>query len=227
MTNKYLSLILNAVAVAVLLMGTVGVARQSALANKRVSLGNVQALTAVDPATMEGYKMLGSGLAVFDQITKAHPAPVSESAATTPPSNGAVTAAASVKTIFAGSQGGKIENQGKPLSVAVMRYGLANSTDTKNKTTSSKKKVVAQTAEKKIALPVVNVVIQAGKSGKAMIDGSIVGVSDKLASGYVVKNIAMDLVTLAKDNEEIELKVPLDRLRVLGAQQAIREKRSD
>ncbi len=240
MSKKYLSLILNAIAVAVLLVGTVGVARQSALANKKINPSNVQALAVVDPAMLEGYKMLGTGLAVFDQITKAQSAAVADSPAVATSRNAPMAFGPSGKTLFAGSYGEKLEKTSNQL--AVPRSGLPHTISAKNMPVNFKTIAVAQSAEKAIALPVVNavvqtgkaialpvvnVVIQTGKSGKAMIDGSIVGVSDKLASGYVVKSIAMDLITLSKENEEVELRVPLDRLRVLGVHPPSREKRSD
>lgn len=72
--------------------------------------------------------------------------------------------------------------------------------------------------------PRVNLVLQAGSEGRAMVDGRLVRVGDPVAEGMVVKSIAMDSVVFASQGEELVVAVPLERLRVLGAFPASRMK---
>lgn len=68
-----------------------------------------------------------------------------------------------------------------------------------------------------IALPNVSVVLQGGGEGKAVVDGRLVRVGDKIADGLVLKSIEMDAVTFSSGKEELLVRMPLPRLRVLGA----------
>ncbi len=68
-----------------------------------------------------------------------------------------------------------------------------------------------------VALPRVSVVLRAGSEGKAVVDGYLVGVGDQVAGGLVVKSIRMETVTFSAHGEDMEVAVPLERLRVLGA----------
>lgn len=68
-----------------------------------------------------------------------------------------------------------------------------------------------------VALPRVSVVLRDGSEGKAVVDGYLVGVGDQVAGGLVVKSIRIETVTFSARGEEIDVAVPLERLRVLGA----------
>lgn len=72
-------------------------------------------------------------------------------------------------------------------------------------------------ARSAVALPRVSVVLRAGSEGKAVVDGYLVGVGDQVAGGLVVKSIRMETVTFSAEGEDMEVAVPLERLRVLGA----------
>jgi hypothetical protein len=63
----------------------------------------------------------------------------------------------------------------------------------------------------------VSVVLRDGSEGKAVVDGYLVGVGDQVAGGLVVKSIRIESVTFSAQGEEIDVAVPLERLRVLGA----------
>jgi hypothetical protein len=68
-----------------------------------------------------------------------------------------------------------------------------------------------------VPLPRVSVVLRDGSEGKAVVDGYLVGVGDQVAGGLVVKSIRIESVTFSAQGEEIDVAVPLERLRVLGA----------
>lgn len=72
-------------------------------------------------------------------------------------------------------------------------------------------------APKPLSMPLVNLVLQAGNEGRAMVNGQLVRVGDPVGEGMVVKSISMESVTFASGNEELLVAVPLERLRVLGA----------
>lgn len=75
----------------------------------------------------------------------------------------------------------------------------------------------ARVALSAVALPRVSVVLRDGSEGKAVVDGYLVGVGDQVAGGLVVKSIRIETVTFSARGEEIDVAVPLERLRVLGA----------
>jgi hypothetical protein len=68
-----------------------------------------------------------------------------------------------------------------------------------------------------LPLPRVTVVMESGASGKAVVNGQLVRVGDAVGDGMVVSSINVDAVTFASGKEVLEVRMPLDRLRVLGA----------
>jgi hypothetical protein len=70
---------------------------------------------------------------------------------------------------------------------------------------------------KPLPLPRVSVVVKSGTDGKAVINGQLVRVGDPVADGMVVHSINVDAVTFAAGKEVLEVRMPLERLRVLGA----------
>ena len=68
-----------------------------------------------------------------------------------------------------------------------------------------------------LALPRVTVVLESGAGGKAVVDGQLVRVGDAVADGMVVSSINVDSVMFSAGKEVVEVRMPLDRLRVLGA----------
>ena len=60
-------------------------------------------------------------------------------------------------------------------------------------------------------------VLEGGSVAKAMVNGRLVSVGDHIEGGMVVKSIDIGAVTFASGNEELEIEMPLKRLRVLGA----------
>jgi hypothetical protein len=68
-----------------------------------------------------------------------------------------------------------------------------------------------------LPLPKVSVVLAGGSEGKAVIDGQLVRVGDAVGDGLVVKSIQVEAVTFASGKEVLEVRMPLERLRVLGA----------
>jgi len=68
-----------------------------------------------------------------------------------------------------------------------------------------------------LPLPDVSVVLSAGVEGKAVVNGHLVRVGDTVADGLVVKSIQVDVVTFASGSEVLYVRMPLERLRVLGA----------
>ena len=75
-----------------------------------------------------------------------------------------------------------------------------------------------------IELPKVSVVVINGTTNKAVINGSMVAVNSQLYGGYVVKEINIDSVVLMNGREEFIVRIPLERLRVLGAPEAFKAK---
>lgn len=67
------------------------------------------------------------------------------------------------------------------------------------------------------ALPKVSVVVQAGSEGKAVINGRLVRVGDAVADGLVVADIQVNAVTFQRGDKQLQVNVPVERLRVLGA----------
>lgn len=65
--------------------------------------------------------------------------------------------------------------------------------------------------------PNVSVVLSGGAEGKAIVNGHLVRVGDAVGDGLVVQSIRLDAVTFASDSEELDVQMPLARLRVLGA----------
>jgi hypothetical protein len=68
-----------------------------------------------------------------------------------------------------------------------------------------------------LPLPQVTVVVESGASGKAVINGQLSRVGDAVGEGMVVSSINVDSVTFSSGKEVLEVRMPLDRLRVLGA----------
>jgi hypothetical protein len=68
-----------------------------------------------------------------------------------------------------------------------------------------------------LPLPQVTVVVESGASGKAVINGQLSRVGDAVGEGMVVSSINVDSVTFSSGKEMLEVRMPLDRLRVLGA----------
>ena len=68
-----------------------------------------------------------------------------------------------------------------------------------------------------LPLPKVSVVLAGGAEGKAVVNGHLVRVGDGVGDGLVVKSIQVDVVTFASGSEELHVRMPLERLRVLGA----------
>lgn len=66
--------------------------------------------------------------------------------------------------------------------------------------------------------PVVSVILDAGSEGKAVVNGHLVRVGDPVGDGLTVRSIQVDSVTFANGKDRsLQVTVPLDRLRVLGA----------
>lgn len=68
-----------------------------------------------------------------------------------------------------------------------------------------------------LPLPKVSVVLAGGAEGKAVVNGHLVRVGDAVGEGLVVKSIQVEMVTFASGSEELQVRMPLERLRVLGA----------
>lgn len=68
-----------------------------------------------------------------------------------------------------------------------------------------------------LPLPQVTVVMESGASGKAIVNGQLVRVGDAVDNGMVVHSINVDSITFSSGKERLEVRMPLDRLRVLGA----------
>lgn len=66
-------------------------------------------------------------------------------------------------------------------------------------------------------LPEVSVVLAGGSAGKAVVNGHLVRVGDAVGEGLVVRSIELDKVTFAAGTQELQVHLPLQRLRVLGA----------
>lgn len=81
-----------------------------------------------------------------------------------------------------------------------------------NKSTSS-----ARAALRPLPLPLVTVVLESGVNGKAVIDGKLSRVGDTVVDGMVVSSIDIASVTFSSGKEVLEVRMPLERLRVLGA----------
>lgn len=82
---------------------------------------------------------------------------------------------------------------------------------------SARRAPVLTATSLQLAQPRINVVLQAGSEGRAMVDGRLVRVGDAVADGLVVKSIAMETVTFDARGTDMRVPVPLERLRVLGA----------
>ncbi|MFP8777624.1 hypothetical protein [Hydrogenophaga sp. RWCD_12] len=67
-----------------------------------------------------------------------------------------------------------------------------------------------------IPLPKVSVVVE-GSERKAIVNGALVKVGDPVGDGLVVSAIQVGSVSFAYGKEELQVAVPLERLRVLGA----------
>lgn len=76
----------------------------------------------------------------------------------------------------------------------------------------------------RIELPKVSVVVVDGTTNKAFINGRLVAVNSQLYGGYVVREINIDSVVLKHGKEEFIVRIPLERLRVLGAPEAFKAK---
>lgn len=76
---------------------------------------------------------------------------------------------------------------------------------------------MAPTAPAPLPLPQVTVVMESGASGKAIVNGQLVRVGDAVDNGMVVHSINVDSITFSSGKERLEVRMPLDRLRVLGA----------
>jgi hypothetical protein len=82
---------------------------------------------------------------------------------------------------------------------------------------SNRRVAVAKAPPRPLPLPQVTVVVESGASGKAVINGQLSRVGDAVGEGMVVSSINVDSVTFSSGKEMLEVRMPLDRLRVLGA----------
>lgn len=121
-------------------------------------------------------------------------------------------------TLFAGA--------GK--SVAASKEAKLVSRPVKSKNVASGTKPSATstlvTEPQKTELPNVTVIVADGKDNKAVINGTLVGANAQLTGGYSVREINIDSVVVVKDGETTVIKMPLDRLRVLGVRDSYRTK---
>lgn len=84
-------------------------------------------------------------------------------------------------------------------------------------TPSNRRVAIANANPRPLPLPRVTVVLESGANGKAVINGQLARVGDAVGDGMVVSSINVASVTFASGKETLEVKMPLDRLRVLGA----------
>ncbi len=227
MSVKYISLALNMTAVVVLIAGVVGIATQAKSTTKRSLLPTSSSLPQIKVERLKEVSEMSLAMDAYERVGSIQKTELSTVQASASSSLVASGASESYKSIFVGidSKIGSIA-QGNPQGYAatpaytVAKYPV-RSVQTKTALAKDAPKINKLPA---IDLPKVTVVAVSGQEPRAVINGNVVGVNDQLAGGYVVKQISIDSVVVSQGAEDILIKIPLERLRVLGAQEGVRSK---
>jgi hypothetical protein len=226
---KHLSLSLVAVCVAVLVAAAAGLASKASAPVKKSGPSSAGlALVQIKPERSAETRDFNRALTVYESLSSAQGQiagqikPLSieaEKVAGSP-----VDASNSGnRTLFAGLDASS-RLPGGQVAISAAKKFATKPLASKSSEVSAKQKSGSNDVKqpKALDLPQVTVVVIDGKTNKAMINGSLVGVNTLLAGGYVVKEINIDSVVVGLGNEEVVIKIPLQRLRVLGAQETTR-----
>ena len=227
MSVKHISLALNATAVAVLIVGVVGIATQAKSSARRLALPSNSSLPLIKPERIKEVSDMSLAMDAYERIGSAQAANKSAVQALTNPSVAATASSESFNSIFVGidSRFGMIDQRKPTMPASASAYAIARDPAR----TAKAKAASVKNAPKidklpAIDFPRVTVVAVSGQDPRAVINGNVVGVNDRLAGGYVVKQISIDSVVVSQGAEDILIKIPLERLRVLGAQEGVRAK---
>ena len=192
---KYLALTLSTLALALLTLVAV-VVSQTIGSPRRTALPLQTSIRPLDERQLHDQEELRLAVAALMPIVQR-----SGAGAFAPTANGADTGTASAATqhMMAGQ-------------IFALTPQPSPSTQRKAQHTT-----VARTPVTPLPLPRVNVVVEGNSGAKAMVNGRLVSVGDRIEGGMFVKSIDVDTVTFASGTEELEIRMPLERLRVLGA----------
>lgn len=229
MSVKYLSLCVVSVAVAALVAGAVGIASKAASLVKKpaVSLTSL-VIPQLKPERMTETSDFKLGLDVYKQRIA--------SPASTGKSLPAALAALDDKSLVAGyrsANANQLFAGADEKSLALVAAGANPKPAMFAAQTQIIQPAGAKVAPAKfippgqgtqIDMPKVAVVVIDGQTNKAIVNGSLVTVNSQLYGGYVVKEINIDSVVITHGKEQYVIRIPLDRLRVLGAPEAVRSK---
>jgi hypothetical protein len=227
MSVKNISLALNLAAIAVLIAGVVGIVTQAKSTTKRLAVPSSLLLPQIKVERMREVTEMSLAMDAYERLGSVQAADKSAAQAVASSNPAALAAAETFPSIFVGidSRFGSVE-QSRPLrAVDRSTYALANGSVRSGQAQVPKAKNAPSTEKPSaIDLPRVTVVAVSGQEPRAVINGNVVGVNDRLAGGYVVKQISIDSVVVSQGADDLLIKIPLERLRVLGAQESVRSK---
>ena len=223
---KYLGLTLSSIAVALLAIALFFVAREMGRAPSVRPLSAV-ALPPLTEQQIRDQAQLKDAVQSWSNASSSRPAALMQVAGSDAATQKLASRAdfpGDSKTIFALSPSGSV-SLASAASLAAASNAAAGVLSAASSGATVPAKVVrrpdgstvAQVTNNAIPLPNVSVVLEGGQEGKAVVDGRLVRVGDKLADGLVLKSIQMDVVTFSSGKEDLQVLMPLPRLRVLGA----------
>jgi hypothetical protein len=191
---KYVALTLCTVATALLVLALAGVANQIGAGGRAIApIQN--ALPLLSSQQITDQRDVRSALAALDKLPSAR---------------------------FLASSGAPADSVGSAQAMAVSDGTLFALSTQRTETPASPSRrsgtyVAPPSRPLPLPLPNVTVVLESGTSGKAVINGQLVHVGDPVGDGMVVKSINVDAVSFSSGKEVLEVRMPLARLRVLGA----------
>lgn len=196
---KYVALTLSAVATVLLASAVAGIAHQIG-SNKRQLLPPQNALQAISPQKLRDQADVNEALLALGKVS---PARFLAPGGADNQASGQAAAGTYLSDRELMAQNGNIFALAGPRVETPVH--------------SPRRAIASSAPVRSLPLPRVSVVLQSGADGKAVIDGNLVRVGDPVGDGFLVKSIQIDAVTFAAGKEEVEVRMPLGRLRVLGA----------
>lgn len=226
MSVKYLSLSVVSAAVAVLVAGVVSIASKAGSFVKKPPVSPVSlVIPQPKPERSTETSDLKLGLDIYMQRIAAQGKTTESIPVERVAGNSQANRLGNANQLFAGAE---VKSSASVVAGAIPRPLSPPALPPTNKSMVAKVAAVAGAIPPergvRVEMPKVAVVVIDGISNKAIINGSLVTVNSQLYGGYVVKEINIDNVIVMHGKEQYVIKIPLERLRVLGAPEAVRTK---
>ena len=229
MSIKYISLALNAGAIIVLIAGAIGIASQARFSAKRSTTPSNLVLPQFKAERIKETSEMLVAMDAYERVAGSRVSVSSQMQGLVSLNGNVSTTPENFKSIFVGIDSNPLNSGGSNRLVSLSLPQRSNpiarapTAQLASKIPASKNSIGTGTLSV-VELPKVTVVAVSGQEPRAIINGNLVGVNDQLSGGFVVKQISIDSVVVSQGKEDILIRIPLERLRVLGAQEGVRAK---